>query len=179
MKTRRPGERTVPASRNGCKANPLRLRPRRANARKPFASGAGKSAGFPWARHSRAGTDASERRPYHKMLTIMVLGRDASPRHPQERPRPSLGAFPRKTACFLSFSCLFRVNVDSPYGASFMVLSAARQRKIQSEVGVPRQYSPCCQKYGQFASSGKSGRMSAVPETMPPGMYEWSARFTP
>src|SRR6187455_2843193 len=43
----------------------------------------------------------------------------------------------------------------------------------------PSTYSVCCQKNGQVLSSGKSGRISAVPDALPPGMYDQSARLKP
>jgi hypothetical protein len=43
----------------------------------------------------------------------------------------------------------------------------------------PITYSCCCQRYGKSSSSGKSGRIRAVPDETPPGIYDQSALFTP
>ena len=46
----------------------------------------------------------------------------------------------------------------------------AEMRKAAPNVPPPSTYSVCCQRKGHSSSSGKSGRMSAVPLALPPGM---------
>ena len=61
----------------------------------------------------------------------------------------------------------------------FSNLSAAITQKIY--VAAPDiTYSVCCQRYGKGSfNSGKSGRIRAVPETMPPGIPYSIVLLTP
>lgn len=64
---------------------------------------------------------------------------------PQDKPRPLFDYFP--STCF-----------------------AASTRNIKLLDPPPRTYSVCCHRKGQSSSSGKSGRISAVPLITPPGV---------
>src|SRR5690606_23700997 len=57
----------------------------------------------------------------------------------------------------------WRPGAGSPQGAWLSRCAAARARNMKFAAPPPITYSRCCQKYGQIFSSGRSGRISAVP----------------
>jgi hypothetical protein len=61
----------------------------------------------------------------------------------------------------------------------FKMESAAITRNMKSVVPPPNTYSVCCHRKGHVSNSGKSGLIKAVPDAIPPGMYDQSALLNP